>query len=145
MGRSLLARRDAVALNNVVDQKSGMDWYTAGKILEKQRQLDVATSKIESIPFFDNLFPANLVSLMNNDPNIQAGFPSNWTPTQVFYGLQSRGGGGEPTNPYAVFSGNDLTDGQAQIYITLFYSRLSTQFMHTQYCALFAWSTNRYA
>ena len=87
--RSLLARRDAMAFNDIRDPKSGMDWYTAGTILEKQRQQDVPTSQIASIPFFDNLFPANLVTLFNNDPNIQAGFPSNWTPTQVFYGLQS--------------------------------------------------------
>ena len=32
MGRSLLARRDVVAFNNIRDPKSGMDWYTAGKI-----------------------------------------------------------------------------------------------------------------
>jgi len=140
MGRSLLARRDAVAFNDVRDPKSGMDWYTAGTILEKQRQLDVATSQIASIPFFDNLFPANLVSLMNNDPNIQAGFPSNWTPTQVFYGLQSRGGGGHPTNPYAFFAGNDWTDGQAQIDIALFDAGLPTRFMQPQYGALSAWS-----
>jgi hypothetical protein len=141
MGRSLLARRDAVAFNDVVDPKSGMDWYTAGTILEKQRQLDVPTSQIASIPFFDNLFPANLVSLMNNDPNIKAGFPASWTPTQVFYGLQSRGGGGHPTNPFAFFAGNDWTDGQAQIDIALFDAGLPTRFMQPQYGALSAWST----
>src|SRR6266851_4934679 len=141
LGRGLLARRDAMAFNDVRDPKSGMDWYTAGTILEKQRQLDVDTSQIASIPFFDNLFPANLVTLMNNDPNIQAGFPSNWTPTQVFYGLQSRGGGGHPTNPYAFFAGNDWTDGQAQIDIALFDAGLPTRFMQPQYGALSAWST----
>ena len=140
-GRSLLARRDAVAFNNVRDPKSGMDWYTAGTILEKQRQQDVDTSLIASIPFFDNLFPANLVSLMNNDPNIQAGFPANWTPTQVFYGLQSRGGGGHPTNPFFFFAGNDWTDAQAQVDIALFDAGLPTRFMQPQYGALSAWST----
>src|SRR5260370_16438922 len=78
---------------------------------------------------------------MNNDPNIQAGFPSNWTPTQVFYGLQSRGGGGHPTNPFAFFAGNDWTDGQAQIDIALFDAGLPTRFMQPQYGALSAWST----
>jgi hypothetical protein len=141
MARGLLARRDAMAFNNVRDPKSGMDWYTAGTILEKQRQLDVDTSQIASIPFFDNLFPANLVDLMNNDPNIAAGFPSNWTPTQVFYGLQSRGGGGHPTNPFAFFAGNDWTDGEAQIDIALFDAGLPTRFMQPQYGALAAWST----
>jgi hypothetical protein len=139
--RGLLARRDVTAFNDVRDPKSGMDWYTAATILEKQRQLDVDTSQIASIPFFDNLFPANLVSLMNNDPNIQAGFPTNWTPTQVFYGLQSRGGNGHPTNPFAFFAGNDWTDGQAQIDIALFDAGLPTRFMQQQYGALSAWST----
>lgn len=139
--RGLLARRDVTAFNDVMDPKSGMDWYTAATILEKQRQLDVPTSQIASIPFFDNLFPANLVTLLNNDPNIQAGFPSNWTPTQVFYGMQSRGGNGHPTNPFAFFAGNDWTDAQAQIDIGLFDAGLPTRFMQPQYGALSGWST----
>lgn len=139
--RSLLARRDAMAFNDIRDPKSGMDWYTAGTMLEKQRQLDVDTSQIASIPFFDNLFPANLVSLMNNDPNIQAGFPANWTPTQVFYGLQSRGGSGHPSNPFAFFAGNDWTDAEALIDIALFDAGQPTRFMQPQYGALSAWST----
>ncbi len=140
MARSLLARRDAMAFNNVVDPRSGMDWYTAGTILEKQRQQNVKTSQIASIPFFDNLFPANLVELFNNDPNIKAGFPSNWTPTQVFYGLQSRGVPGN-SNPFAFFGGNDWTDAQAQVDIALFDAGLPTRFMQPQYGALAAWST----
>ena len=139
--RNLLARRDVVAFNDVRDPKSGMDWYTAGTMLEKQRQLDVTTNNIASIPFFDNLFPANLVDLFNNDPNTQAGFPSNWTPTQVFYGLQSRGGGGHPTNPFAFFSGNDWTDAQALVDIVLADAGVPTRFMQPQYGALSAWST----
>ncbi len=139
--RGLLARRDAMAFNDIRDPKSGMDWYTAGTMLEKQRQKGIDTSQIASIPFFDNLFPSNLVDLFNNDPNIQAGFPSNWTPTQVFYGLQSRGGGGVPTNPFAFFAGNDWTDAEAQIDIALFDAGLPTRFMQPQYGALSAWST----
>jgi hypothetical protein len=139
--RGLLARRDVTAFNDVVDPKSGMDWYTAATILEKQRQLDVPTNQIASIPFFDNLFPANLVTLLNNDPNVQAGFPTTWTPTQVFYGMQSRGGSGHPTNPFAFFAGNDWTDAQAQIDIGLFDAGLPTRFMQPQYGALSAWST----
>lgn len=139
--RGLLARRDVTAFNDVVDPKTGMNWYAAATILEKQRQLDVPTSQIASIPFFDDLFPANLVTLLNNDPNIQAGFPSNWTPTQVFYGMQSRGGNGHPTNPFAFFAGNDWTDAQAQIDIGLFDAGLPTRFMQPQYGALSAWST----
>jgi hypothetical protein len=141
MARSLLARRDAVSFNDIRDPKSGMDWYTAGTILEKQRQQNVATSQIASIPFFDNLFPANLVDLFNNDPNIDAGFPSTWTPTQVFYGMQSRGGGSLPGNPFAFFAGNDWTDAQLEADFALFDAGLPTRFVQPQYGALSAWST----
>ena len=112
----------------------------AGTILEKQRQQNVDTSQIESIPFFDNLFPSNLVDLFNNDPNIAAGFPSNWTPTQVFYGMQSRGQG-QSANPYAFFAANDWTDADAQVDVALFDAGLPTRFMQPQYGALSAWST----
>jgi hypothetical protein len=78
---------------------------------------------------------------MNNDPFIQAGFPSTWTPTQVFYGLQSRGGGGNPTNPFAFFGGNDWTDAEAEVDVALFDAGLPTRFMQPQYGALSAWST----
>ena len=141
MARSLLARRDAVSFNDIRDPISGMDWYTAGTILEKQRQKNVSTSQIASIPFFDNLFPANLVDLFNNDPNIDAGFPSTWTPTQVFYGMQSRGGGSLPTNPFAFFAGNDWTDAQLEADFALFDAGLPTRFVQPQYGALSAWST----
>ncbi|HMI51935.1 MAG TPA: TonB-dependent receptor [Candidatus Saccharimonadales bacterium] len=139
MARSLLARRDVAAFNNVRDPQSGMDWYTAGTMLEKQRQLNVDTANIASIPFFDNLFPANLVELYNIDQD--AGFPTNWTPTQVFYGLMSRGGGSQPTNPFAFFAGNDWTDTEALTDQVLTNFGLPTRFMQPQYGALSAWST----
>ncbi|HWY44952.1 MAG TPA: TonB-dependent receptor [Candidatus Sulfotelmatobacter sp.] len=135
--RHLLARRDVAAFNDLRDPKSGMDWYTAGTMLEKQRQLGVNTNQIASIPFFDNLFPANLVDLFNSDPNIDAGFPSTWTPTQVFYGMQSR----TPSNPLAFFAGNDWTDAQAEVDLALFDAGLATKFTQPQYGALSAWST----
>ena len=106
--RSLLARRDIAAFNDVRDPKSGMDWYTAGTMLEKQRQLGTNTSQIASIPFFDNLFPAGMASVMNNffglDPTCSgsnAGFDPTWSNTQVFYAMQSR----TPSNPLRVLRG----------------------------------------
>jgi len=150
MGRSLLARRDATAFNDVRDPKSNMDWYTAGTMLEKQRQQGVDTSQIASIPFFDNLFPANLVGVMNADPGVQNDCGSSssspcfnpaWTNTQMFYTMQSRGGGSIPGNPEAFFAGNDWTDTQAYIDSVLFRNSLPTRFMQPQYGALSAWST----
>jgi len=146
VAQHLLARRDVAAFNDVVDPKSGMDWYTAGTILEKQRQQGVPTSQIASIPFFDNLFPANLVGIMNADPGVQHDcgssnvnpcFVPTWTNTQMFYGMQSR----TPSNPFAFFAGNDWTDTQAYIDSVLFNAGLPTRFMQPQYGALSAWST----
>jgi len=147
MARSLLARRDAVAFNNVRDPQSGMDWYTAGTILEKQRQQGVDTSQIATIPFFENLFPAGLASVMNNffgldpvcsssDPN--PGFDPSWSNTQLFYAMQSR----TPRNPCSFFAGNDWTDTEALIDQVLFFTGAGpTRFMQPQYGALSAWST----
>src|SRR5260370_41856747 len=118
MARSLLARRDAVAFNDVRDPKSGMDWYTAETMLEKQRQQGLNTSQISTIPFFENLFPAGLASIMNNtfglDPvcsGNNAGFDPAWSNTQLFYAMQSR----TPRHPCAFFAGNASTDPQAWI------------------------------
>jgi hypothetical protein len=146
MARSLLARRDAVAFNDVRDPKSGVDWYTAATTLEKQRQQGINTSQIASIPFFENLFPTGLASIMNAafglppDPT-QGGFDPTWSNTQTFYAFQSR----TPSNPTAFFAGNDWTDTQAlvdQVAAGLFGTTpFPTRFMQPQYGALSAWST----
>jgi len=124
-----------------------MTWYEAGTILEKQRQQNADISHIQSIPFFDNLFPANLVGIMNADPIVQSDcgtdpstpcFDPAWTPTQTFYGLQSRGNG---DNPFAFFRANDWTDAQAYIDSALFRNGFPTRFMQPQYGSLAAWST----
>ncbi len=150
MARSLLARRDAMAFNDIRDPKSGMDWYTAATMLEKQRQQGLDTSQIATIPFFENLFPTGLASIVNSafgldpvcsasDPN--PGFNPSWSNTQLFYAMQSR----TPSNPCAFFAGNDWTDTQAlidQVAAGLFGTTpFPTRFMQPQYGALSAWST----
>lgn len=154
MARDLLARRDATAFNDVRDPKSGMDWYTAATILEKQRQKGVDTSQIATIPFFENLFPAGMAAIFDNafgldpvcsasDPN--PGFDPTWSNTQFFYAMQSRGGGSVPTNPCFFFPGNDWTDTEAlvdQVANGNFGTTpFPTRFEQPQYGALSAWST----
>ncbi len=66
-GRHLLAQRDIMQPIDLVDPKSGMDWYTAGtmlgKLLAKHAGIDTSTgsfvdpSQIPTIPYFENLFP----------------------------------------------------------------------------------------
>jgi hypothetical protein len=148
----LLARRDVAAFNNLVDPKSKMDWYTAGTLLEKQRQQGLPTSAIAPIPFFENMFPAGLGSLLNStfgldpvcsfaDPN--PGFDPTWSNTQVLYAMQSRSNPatGKQSNPCFFFAGNDWTDAQALVDQALAANGLPTLFMQPQYGALSAWST----
>jgi hypothetical protein len=56
-GRDLLAQRDVMALNNLVDQRSGMDWYTAAGMLHDLRDRNTPLSAVPPIPYFENLFP----------------------------------------------------------------------------------------
>ena len=145
LGRGLLARRDVAAFNDIRDPKSGMDWYTAGTILEKQRQQGLDTSQIKAIPFFEDLFPTGFASIMNGafglDPvcgGNNPGFDPTWSNTQVFYAMQSR----TPSNPCAFFAGNDWTDTQALVDQVLSATGAGpTRFMQPQYGALSAWST----
>ena len=144
----LLARRDVASFNNIRDPQSGLTWYQAGTILEKQRQQGVDTSAIASIPFFDNLYPAGLVNIVNDCNYLCAGFDPTWTNTQTVYAFQSRGNGGSvPSNPFAFFGGNDWTDTTALLDQTFnffnqnFGANYKTLFMGPQYGALSAWST----
>ena len=62
---NLIAQRDVMALNDLVDPKSGMDWYKAAGMLEQLRARGTPVSSIQQIPYFVNLFPSNLAQLLN--------------------------------------------------------------------------------
>jgi hypothetical protein len=97
--RSLLATRDIMSINNLKDPASGMDWYTAGGMLEMMRAQGLPVSSVTQIPYFANLFPANLASLLGVNPS--------YNQTQAFYALTvptSRGGNSSLYN-----YGNDWT------------------------------------
>ncbi len=134
---NLLARRDAMAFNNLRDPTSGMTWYQAGTLLEKQRQQGTDTAAIAPIPFFEDMLPQHFVDVVN-DPNfLDAGFDPAWSNTQAFYAFNSR----TPSNPFAFFGGNDWTDTEALVDQTLDFFGFPTLFMQPQYGALSAWST----
>jgi hypothetical protein len=56
--RNLLATRDVLAQNNLVDTRSGMDWYTAAGMLADLRDRNVPLSQVQPIPYFENIFPS---------------------------------------------------------------------------------------
>jgi len=111
LARHLIASRDVMALNNLVDPKSGMDWYTAAGTLEQLRVAGASVSNLQSIPYFQNLFPADLAFRLNTiyfgcDPAAPdyadcIVVPENLNQTQAVFIMGSRG----------VF-GNDWTDTQ---------------------------------
>jgi Carboxypeptidase regulatory-like domain len=145
-GRSLLARRDVAQFNNLVDPKTGVDWYTAGTALEKLRAKGVDISQVPSMlpakinQYFDDMFPPQLAALLNNyeglpcDPaQNQGGFDCNWTNAQAFLGYQ--------TSNVAFFTANDYTDVQAEMDLAFAANGLPIRFMQPQFGALSTWSS----
>ena len=146
--QNLLAQQDVTAFNDVVDPQSHMDWYTAGTMLEKQRQQGVPISQIAPIPFFENLFPTGANSLANLT-NAFLGVPlwdPTWSNTQAFYAFNSSISNLPfPTGNTAFFTANDWTDTQGFSDIVLSAFAFPTRFMHPQYADLSVWSTVAYS
>ncbi len=113
--RNLLATRDIMQLNNLVDAKSGMDWYTAANILWDLRDKDTPIEEVAPIPYFENLFPDyRRRSQPNATRSIYTVVARDWTDLPDWTYLQLR-----------------IDD--AGIYPNAFF--------HPQYAALSAWST----
>ncbi|MER3429133.1 MAG: hypothetical protein C4334_13780 [Pyrinomonas sp.] len=132
LGRNLLATRDVMALSNLVDPKSGTDWYTAAGALEILRSQGAPISSVRPIPWFENLLPANLNALLRDyytavygDPII----PPGLSPTQSVYAS------------VLLFNGNDWTtlqdDMERATGLSLFYQ--------SQYGALSAFGSIAYS
>ncbi|NNE99729.1 MAG: hypothetical protein HKN25_11980, partial [Pyrinomonadaceae bacterium] len=118
--RNLFATRDVMALNNLVDPASGMDWYTAAGLLAQARLADTPNANITPIPYFENLFPG-LVGLF--------GAPGT-TATQGVYNLVSR------------VDGFDILDWTfVQLLIDDRGGLINNAFFHPQYAAFSAFGT----
>jgi hypothetical protein len=115
MARSLLARRDVAAFNNLRDPQTGVDWYTAGTALEKLRQAGVPIADVPSMlpsnvsQYFQNMFPSgsfpNFVALLNDFEAGGITYDPNWTNAQAV----------RIKIPMSYFTANDWTDTQAEI------------------------------
>ena len=128
-GKSLLAHRDAMALNDLVDPASKTDWYAAATALEKIRATRPAgNTAVTPIPYFENIFPADLASRMNTFYGC-ACIPSNFTPTQAIFWIARN------------FYGNDWTDLQGDLDVQRFGNGDPTLFFNPQYGSLSGWST----
>ncbi|HEU4873466.1 MAG TPA: TonB-dependent receptor [Pyrinomonadaceae bacterium] len=130
--RNLIASRDVMTLNNLVDPKSGMDWYTAAGILEDMRRRGVPVSQVPQIPYFANLFPANLAQLMNDNYWGEDLINTAFNQTQAVY-----------ANTDPDIYGNDWTDIQDVIdqAVNGGLSTLNNLFFQPQYGALSSFSS----
>ena len=136
--RKLLASRDVMSWNNLTDPKSNTDWYTAAGQLEVLRSQGKSVSSIAQIPYFANLFPANLADTL--------GLNASYNQTQAIYALTVPSGlGGSSSYNY----GNDWTSvmweistlGNAACNPVQSFSRACHMFTQPQYGTLGAWSS----
>ncbi len=119
MARNLLATRDIMQLNNLVDPKSNMDWYTAANLLYDARLKDVPIKQMPTIPYFENLFPNYR----------RAGLPNA---TQSAYSRVAR-------------DGVDLPDWTYLQAVLNSRGTSPDMFFQPQYAALSVWSTVAYS
>ncbi len=140
--RNLLAARDVVTPNNLVDPRSGMDWYTAAGMLEDLRRQfalqginssssaavqQSAIRSIAPIPYFENLFsgiPGFAAYLLGSS---RAGYATN--ATQAIFG------------DAFIFNGNDWAQTQSEIDDAAISRGFQSFFLHSQYGALSAVSS----
>ncbi|MGB8591949.1 MAG: carboxypeptidase-like regulatory domain-containing protein [Candidatus Acidiferrales bacterium] len=81
LGRRLAVRKDYAMPEDLVDTKSGMDYFTAADILAKLAQANTPTQLVKSIPYFEDLFPG----AAGKPPFNIYGVGSASTATQVIY------------------------------------------------------------
>ena len=138
--RNLLATRDIMAINNLTDPASGMDWYTAAGMLETLRAAGTPVSAVTQIAYFANLFPSNLASVLG-------GLNAAYNQTQAVYAMMvptSLGGNSSFYN-----YGNDWTSAQLDLSTTgnrtcnppVPFTSACHMFYQPQYGTLGAWSS----
>jgi len=81
LARNLLATRDVMQLNNIVDPKSGQDWYTAASILEQHRVAGTPVANIPNLPWFENIYSQGLLD--------ELFFEAGLTNTQAAYAIMA--------------------------------------------------------
>ena len=126
LGRKLLATRDVMAITNLKNPSTGVDWYTAATQLEVIRQTrPAANTAVTPIPYFETMFPGITAQL---DAYYGCGgtcMPLTFTPTQTIFWVMRN------------FYANDWTSLQDDMDAASGVSR----FYNPQYGALSAWGT----
>lgn len=125
MARNLIASRDVMALNNLVDPVSRTDWYTVATQLEILRSRGTPISAIPQIPWFANMLPPDIATRMNTNYFEDEVIDPTLNQTQAVYAVA------------LLVYGNDWTDTQDVIEQGL----ERNIFFHPQYGALSGFSS----
>ena len=130
LARNLLATRDIMQISNIVDPKSGQDWYTAARTLEQLRVNKTPIANVPNLPFFENFYTPGSLSAA-----ILFGKPM--TNTQAAYAFMSTNAPDCTAFGGCGFAGDDWTFLQDQLD-AFSGNRL---FFQSQYGALSAYGT----
>ena len=136
VGRRLMMQEDLAMPLDTVDPKSGMDYFAAAKMLSQLAIKGTSAQNVQSIPFWENMFP----TLAGEDPSTLGcnanGFTGTATATQVAYSIYSCSTYNE-TFPLFLL---DLPDSVTGAGINVpGHSYPAYRFYHDQYSSLYAW------
>jgi hypothetical protein len=116
-GKRLLQNLDLATPLDLVDTKSGMDWFKAAQQMSAARVAGVTTASMKAIPYFENMFP---LAAGNGNTATQNIYNDLWTSGTV----------GNETFPLY-----DLDNGYYPGSTTL------NRYFDSQYASLYAWAT----
>jgi hypothetical protein len=129
LGRRLPVQQDVAMPLNLVDPKSGVDYFSAAANFSKLVGAGSPISSIQPIPYWENLFGALTGTDFGNGP---------LTATQVVYSIFQQNQFNETNALFAL----DLPDNQSGAGVNVpGHSYPSYRFYHDQYSALYAWRT----
>jgi len=136
VGRRLMMQEDLAMPLNTVDPKSGMDYFTAAKMLSQMALKGTSAQNVQKIPFWEDMFPA----IAGEDPSAvgcnASGFTGTATATQVAYALYSCNTFNETFPLFQL----DLPDSLTIAHVNVpGHSYPSYRFYHDQYSSLYAW------
>ena len=135
LGRHLLQQEDLAMPLNIVDPSSHLDYFGAMTLLDKAFDAGTPESAIQTIPYWENIFPAAAGAA--GIAGCDASAPANPTATQNVYDLLSCGLRGNETSvlqsmdfPGLCFPACAFINGQ---------QTQGFQFFHDQFSSLYAW------
>jgi hypothetical protein len=129
LGRRLPVQQDIAMPLNLVDPKSGVDYFTAAANLAKMVRAGTSIDGIQPIPYWENMFSALAGTDFGQGP---------LSATQVVYSQFQQNKYNETNALFAL----DLPDSQSGAGLNVSgHSYPSYRFYHDQYSALYAWRT----